>query len=295
MVVNVPRSSKSSGKAPVYFPRRLALVAPQGESVYEFVVSGSDRIGMLSDMARTFAKHYVNLTSVDLDSIASGEFVLIVFADFRNSDAKPEQVRKELSSLRSVKTVVFGRAVDILFERFMFPITAGGSNRAIILPVSALVGYESAVIEKAGEEGERHLLDTGRPVGLGLASTIRSYMPWDDAEALVAASVDAMRALGWGLCTLDLSDMQSGRVSVTVRNPIFSGIGYASPSWLLIGVISGLLEDLMAFPNQLVGRPAKSKDEVLTFQLSGARESGRSSDETPSASGKRKARAGRQR
>lgn len=266
-----------------YIPRRIALIAPQGESVYEFAISGRDRIGMLKDMSAVFAKHYVTLTSVDVDTTATGEFVMVVYADFRNADVNAKQVEKMLGAVRSIKRVVMGRASDVLFERFMFPITAGGSNRAIILPASSLAGYEKAVIGKGGRQGEEHLLATGRPVGLGVASTIKSHMPWADSNALLDAAVDAMRAMGWGLCSFDLSKMKEGLVSVSIRNPMFSGLTEAPVSWLLIGVVSGALEDLAPFPNRLRGRPTASK-ESITFELEGTHAS-------PSVPAERKVRS----
>jgi predicted amino acid-binding ACT domain protein len=259
--------SPGTSETPLYFPRRLALVAPQGESIFEFLVTGQDRIGILKQMSATFAKHYVTLTSVDVDTIASGQFVLVTYADFRNADADAKQVQKELKALKSVKTVVFGRASDVLFEKYMFPITAGGSNRAIILPVTALIGYEKAVLQRGGKQGEHLLIATGRPVGKGVSNTLRSYMPWADSQALVRAAVDAMRAMGWGLCTFELSRIKEGTVSVVVKNPMFAGLTDTSVSWLLVGVISGILEDVLSFPNRLSGRPVTSKDRELAFEL----------------------------
>ncbi|MDA4123425.1 MAG: ACT domain-containing protein [Thaumarchaeota archaeon] len=262
---------KTEPQARQYFPRRLALVAPQGELVHEFVVTGRDRIGILSEISTVFAKHFISLTSVDIDTIASGDFVLVTFADFRNSDAPAEQVLKEVTALKSVKSVLSGSASTALFERFMFPITAGGSNRAIILPASALMGYEKGVLEKGLAQGEEHLIATGRPVGKGVSGTLRSYMPWADGPALVLAATEAMRALGWGLCNFDLSMIKEGKVSVTVRNPLSAGLGVQSVSWLLIGVISGLLDDVIPFPNRLQGRPIVSKESDLSFDLELAR------------------------
>src|SRR5208283_1018905 len=241
----VPKAASSSTRgSATYFPRRLALVTPQGESVFEFVVTGQDRVGILKEMCAVFAKHYVTLTSLDVDLVASDEFVNVSYADFRNADASAKQVQQEIAALKSVKKVVWGRATDVLFEKFMFPITAGGSSRAIILPVSALIGFEKAVLKRESKHGEEHLIATGRPVGLGVSNTLRSYLPWADSKALVGAAVDAMRAMGWGLCSFDLSRIRDGRVSVVVKNPMFDGLTDTSMSWLLVGVTSGLLEDV---------------------------------------------------
>lgn len=130
-----------------------------------------------------------------------------------------------------------------------------------------MMGYEKAVLEKGHAEGEEHLIATGRPVGKGISSTLRSYMPWADGPALVVAATEAMRALGWGLCTFDLSKVKEGRVSVTVRNPLSVGLGVQSVSWLLIGVISGILDDVIPLPNKLYGRPTVSNESDLAFDL----------------------------
>lgn len=250
-----------------YYPRRIALVAPQGESVFEFVITGDDRPGTIHAISGIFSKHYVNLTSLDSDSIASGEFVLVIYADFRKADVTADQVHKEISELKFVNSSVFGKASSVLFERYLFPITAGGNNRAIILPALALVGYEKAVMERAGaKEGAEHLVATGRPVGLGLASTLRAYMPWTGSEKMVDAASDAMRALGWGLCSFDRS-VEKGAVHVTVKNPVFAGISETSVSWLLVGVISGILEDMLETPNAIEGPVSTTKDGGLKFKL----------------------------
>jgi predicted amino acid-binding ACT domain protein len=256
-----------------YYPRRIALVAPQGESVFEFVVTGEDRPGMVHAISGVFGKHYVNLASVDSDTIASGDFVLVTYADFRKADASAGQVQKEIRSLQFVKSVVFGSATNVLFERYLFPITVGGSNRAIILPVGALIEYEKAVLQRAGAEvGAQHLIATGRPVGLGLASTLRSYMPWAAPDALVVAATDAMRALGWGLCTFDRSKIKEGTVSVTVQNPMFAGLAETSVSWLLVGVIGGILQDVLEFPNALDGDVSSIGNSELRFGLARSKE-----------------------
>ncbi len=282
-------ASSSTHDAATYFPRRLALVAPQGESVFEFVVTGQDRVGILKEMCAIFAKHYVTLTSLDVDLVASGEFVNVSYADFRNADAPAKLVQKEIAALRSVRKVVYGRATDVLFEKFMFPITAGGSARAIILPVSALIGFEQAVLLSEGKQGERHLIEIGRPVGRGVANTLRSYLPWADSKPLVGAAVDAMRAMGWGLCSFDLSRVKDGRVSVVVKNPMFAGLTDASVSWLLVGVTSGLLEDVVPFPNKLLWSSVKSRASELSFVLEASSALG----PKVSASGKRRKRPGR--
>jgi hypothetical protein len=129
------------------------------------------------------------------------------------------------------------------------------------------MGYEKGVLEKGHAQGEEHLIATGRPVGKGVSSTLRSYMPWADGPALVSAATEAMRALGWGLCTFDLSEVKEGRVSVTVRNPLSAGLGVQSVSWLLIGVVSGILDDVIPFPNRLHGSPTVSKESDLSFEL----------------------------
>jgi len=265
---HVPKAIPSATvDATEYFPRRLALVTPQGESVFEFVVTGQDRIGILGEVCAIFAKHYVTLTSLDVDLVASGEFVMVSYADFRNSHASAKTVQREIRALRSVKKVVCGRASDILFEKFMFPITAGGSERAVILPVSYLFGYERAVLQRRGREGEQQLVAMGRLVGQGVSNTLRSYMPWEDPKVLVGAAADAMRAMGWGLCGFDLSRVKDGRISVVVENPMFVGLADTSASWLLVGVVSGLLEDVVPFPNRLLEGSLTSRTSGMSFVL----------------------------
>ena len=259
--------SRGKSGAPAYFPRRLALVVPQGEAVFEFVITGHDRVGMLKEVMTVFSKYYVTLTSLDVDLVASGDFVMVSYADFRNATATAKRIQNEISKIRSVKKVVQGRASDILFERFMYPITAGGSERAIILPVSAIINYEKAMLQRGGTEGELILIEAGKPVGRGVSNTLRAYMPWVSSAALVSAGVDAMRAMGWGLCDFDLSQVRKGRIIVRVKNPMFSGLGDTSVSWLLVGVVSGLLEDVVPFPNRVEVESVKSGNKQLSFTL----------------------------
>jgi formyltetrahydrofolate hydrolase len=80
------------GSRQLYYPRRIPVLSPQGENVYEFLIVVKDEIGILAKIASIFFRHRINLLSHYgyLFDPSSKKFVQTVFCDFGEADCTSE-------------------------------------------------------------------------------------------------------------------------------------------------------------------------------------------------------------
>ena len=229
------------GQAGVYYPRRIGIVTPRGEKVFKFVIVAEDKQGYFYKILNVISGHYVNLSSsFTYSDVASGTFMVNVVGDMRLADKTPAEIKNEIAALPFVKSVEIESARDVLFDKMLFPLMIAGDLRAVVLPVSALMEREQKMLESPG--GRDAIMESQRPLGASLVTTLRRYLPWIDSEALTQAASDALCALGWGFFDFDTTDAKKGWYSVTVRYPIFSEIPGENISYSIIGLTAGILE-----------------------------------------------------
>jgi hypothetical protein len=260
---------KTVSKERIQFPRRLAIVAPRGEQIYQFVMVSDDVQGCYVKILDVLSKHYVNLSSTfSYSDIPSGTFVTGAFGDFKEADRTAEQVKSEVSKLPFVRSIEVEKVGDNLFDKSLFPILIAGDIRAAVLPVDALLERERYMLQKEAGSAES-ILETQRPVGANLAGTLRKFLPWTDSNRLLSATADALRSLGWGIFEFDLARRKEGRVKVNVRYPIFSEVIGMTESFSVIGIASGVLEGIYGTRFELKGSPSYSKEtKEYKFELS---------------------------
>ncbi len=255
-------------KERIQFPRRLAIVAPRGEKVYQFVMVSDDVQGCYVKILDILSKHYVNLSSTfSYSDIPSGTFVTGAFGDFKGADRTPEQVKAEISRLPFVKSIEVEAVGESLFDKSLFPILIAGDIRAAVLPVDALLERERYMLEKEGN-GKNAILETQVPVGANLSGTLRRFLPWTDSNRLLTATADSLRSLGWGIFEFDTAHLKDGKVKVSVRYPIFSEVPGMTNSYSIVGISAGVLEGVFGTPFEMRGESTYSAEtKEFKFEL----------------------------
>lgn len=244
-----------------YYPRRIGVVTPRSQSVYEFLVVGEDKPGTLAKTLSIFSEHYANFRDMSCYAdMTSGDFVLNLFVDVARADKNAEEFRRLVSTLPFVTSVTMQKTASTLFDAFLFPATFAGDMRAAMLPADAIVGRELEVLQKFGDRGKEFAIELGRPLGIQLAETLRRFFPWSDADAMIGSAVDGLRALGWGLYSFDLSGLDDGLIGVSIVDPIFSGVFGVGESWFTVGLTSGLIEGLFGSKCAVEGKPEYTQE-----------------------------------
>lgn len=252
--------------AEVYYPYQIGVVMPRGEMVYEVVIVADEKQGMFVKLLEVMSRHYVNLygtfTRTDL---VSDTFIAHVIGDFKKADASAHDIQEELSKLPLVRSVKMEKKDSMPFGRFLFPVMIASEIRASVLPVDALVEWESRLLD---EGAKKNVIELSRPLGLSLYTSFRRYLPWADKTIFVSAAEDALRALGWGIFKLDFAGKRNEKVRVTVRQPIFSEQEGVKQSYTVVGMTAGLLEGITGMRLELQGEPTYSAvTKEMKFEL----------------------------
>jgi predicted amino acid-binding ACT domain protein len=250
-----------------YFPRRLNIVVPLGESIHQFVIVGKDEVGALAKAAEVLARHGVNLVSGGTyDADAKEEFVFSMFAELAKADCTSETLASELRALPFISSVSVSAADKAVYDQHLFPVVLFGSERAVIVTAQSIAFMEQDLQKQIGKQGLQVLFEVGRSGGLGLSALHKSMMPEADREQLLRTAVDDMRARGWGLVSLEFS--KDARTSVTVKQPIFGEIEGAKTSWWLMGLVSGFMEAIYGHRTVVSGRPSfVATTKIFKFEL----------------------------
>jgi predicted amino acid-binding ACT domain protein len=254
---------------PQYFPRRIGVVTPRGEAIYEIVVVGEDKVGCLQTVLKILADRFVDLRDVSAyDSPGTASFVLNVFADLSRAEGTPENLRRELAKLPFVKTVAMGNVIGSPYSKFLFPVFITGEPRVLLFPAATLVATENRIIEMLGQEGRATMFEAGKSAGAHLSQELTRFLPWSKGSELMSAASDQLRAFGWGIFKFGLGEMSRGKVSVNVQQPPFVDTPGAKDSLLLVGIASGVLEEILGFGSELDGKGVYSAEkEEFAFRL----------------------------
>ncbi|MGA2665706.1 MAG: hypothetical protein ABSF83_12270, partial [Nitrososphaerales archaeon] len=226
-----------------YFPRRIAAIAPLGEGVHHLVVVARHGAKGLSEVAELLARHDVNLLNGGTyESAQKREFLFNVYVDTSEADCSTEVLVAQLKDLPSVLAASASRTEDEVYDQRLFPVELFEKYRAAIVPAESMVSMERDLEERIGRQGLHVLFEVGRSTGLGLSAHHRKMLPDAGKEILLGAALDDVRALGWGLVSVEMLARMTPLTRVKVREPIFAGIRDASSSWWLMGLVSGFLE-----------------------------------------------------
>lgn len=245
-----------------YYPRRIGVVTPRSESVYEFLIVGDDKPGSLVKTLAVFSDHYAVFRDMSCYSeMTTGEFVLNIFVEVGRADKTAAELRNMIAKLPFVHSIELEKTASTLFDTFLFPATFIGDMRAAMLPAEAIVKREREVLKRMGDRGKLTAIDLAKPLGEQLADTLRQFYPWSDSDSLVGTAVNGLRALGWGLYSFNMSAARDGLIEISIVEPIFAGMPGAAGSWFTVGLTSGLIEGLFGSSCRVEGEPRFDQEQ----------------------------------
>ncbi len=179
---------------PAYFPRKINVVIPLGESVCQFIVIGKDEIGALARITEVMAKHGVNLVSGGTyDAGTTGEFLFNFFGELAECDVSAEALSSELRTLPFVSRVSVSQGDEAVYDRQMFPVVLFENNRAVILTADSMTFIERDLQKQIGKQGQQVLFEVGRSSALSIAALHKNMIPEADRETLLKTACDDVR------------------------------------------------------------------------------------------------------
>jgi len=251
-----------------YFPRRITVVVPLGESVHHLIVSGKDEVGALAKVTRLIASHSVNLINGGTyDAETRDKFLFNFFVDLARADCSAEELAAELRTLDCVSGVSVAQTEDVVYDQRLFPVVLFEDSRAVIIPGESITYMERDLTKQLGMQGLQVTFEIGRSSGLSVAALHRNMLPDEDSETLLRTAIDDMRARGWGIVGVEKKS-KGAITKVTVREPIFAGIPGVTVSWWLMGLVSGFLESIYGNRTVVTGKSTYSaQNRAFAFEL----------------------------
>jgi hypothetical protein len=248
----------------IYHPRLIGLAPPLGSvksgRVYEFLAVGKDEVGTLAKLNGVLNSHHLKLTTAGGYSVPEpGSFVWSGFADYSGSEFKVEDTLREIRKLSFVTYAEATKIEDVVFDRYLFPVTMLGKQRAIIFRAEPFVRVEQRLIAAFGTGGATIMFDEGRHYALEAFAHYLVMLPGASPEVILKNAVAGLRATGWGLFAVDVSRLLlDGVAKVSVRDPPFSGVTGARESFFTNGIVCGAIEGIF---NEKAAVESSSYDE----------------------------------
>jgi hypothetical protein len=233
-----------------YYPRMIGLAAPmegfRSGNVYEFLATGRDEVGTLSRLNDVLNSHNLKLTTAGGYSVPEpGTFVWSGFADYSDSKFTVEDTLRDIKKLSFVTHAEASKISEIVFERFLFPVTILGKHRAIIFRAGPLYRVEQRLIAAFGSGGATIMFDEGKNYAVEAFSQYTAMLPNASTQVILKNAIAGLRATGWGIFEVDVSKLHvDGFVKVSVRDPPFAEIPGAKDSFFINGLVCGSLENI---------------------------------------------------
>jgi hypothetical protein len=254
-----------------YSPRLIGLAVPLGSAktgkIYEFLAKGSDEVGTLSKLNGILNAHHLRLMTAGGYSVPQpGIFVWSGFADYSHSEFTAEETLREIKALSFVTHAEVTRIDEVLFERYLFPVTIFGRQRAIIFRAEPFVRVEQRLIAAFGSGGAAIMFDEGRHYALESFAQYLVMLPGASPDVILKNAVAGLRATGWGLFEVDVSRLLlDGVAKVSVRDPPFSGVPATRESFFTNGIACGALEGI--FNAKTAVQSSKYDEKTRTLDL----------------------------
>lgn len=233
-----------------YAPRIVGVGPPiesaRSGKVYEFMAIGRDEPGTLSKLNGVLNAHRVKVVSAGGYSVPEpGSFVWSGFADYSVSQFKVEQTLEEIRKLDFVFQCQAIQITDVLFDKFLFPVTILGKSRVIIVRAEPFIGVEQRLIKAFGSAGATIMFDEGRQYCLEVFPQYLKMLPGATPEVILKNAVAGLRTTGWGIFEFDVSRLLvHGQATVAIREPPFSGIAGVKESYFTNGLACGAIETI---------------------------------------------------
>ncbi len=222
------------------YPRNIGISVPSGEGIYEIVVVGKDRIGVLRDLAEIIASHGISLVETGMyQAFDHGEFVFAGYGDFRTAKCNPQELKSELKKLSFVIEVQVDLPASKTFDRHLFPIVISGGERVIVLRMESFLKVEKRLEEAMGSGGGTIMYEVGRDYGLEVVNRYKELYLHENEAKLLEILRSGARATGWGLFDFHVENPK--KIFVRVEEPTMSDTSDGE-SRFTYGIVGGLIE-----------------------------------------------------
>ena len=231
-----------------YVPRLIGVGPPldtiKSGKVYELIALGRDEVGTLSKLNGILNAHNLRTSTAGGYAIPEpGKFVWSGFADYSESGFNVEETLQEIRRLSFVTHAEASKITDVVFDRFLFPVTILGKQRVIVVRAEPFVGVEQRLIAAFGSGGASILFDEGRNYAIESFAQYEKMLPGATPDVLLRNAIAGLRATGWGLFEVDVSRLVlEGFARVSIRQPPFSTVPGLKESFFLNGLACGALE-----------------------------------------------------
>jgi len=256
-----------------YHPRLLGLAPPlesiRAGKVYEFLATGRDEVGTLSKLNGVLNSHHLKLTTAGGYSVPeTGSFVWSGFADYSQSEFTAEDTLREIRGLSFVTFAEASVIDEVVFDRYLFPVTMLGGQRAIIVRAEPFIRVEQRLIAAFGTGGATIMFDEGRHYALEAFAQYLMMLPGAAPEVILNNAIAGLRATGWGVFEVDVSRLLvDGIARVSVRDPPFSGVPAARESFFTSGIVCGALEGIFGAKAAVQSSTYDEKTRTLRLVL----------------------------
>ena len=260
-----PFSQRTHVEPQHFFPRNIPLSKPSGQSVTEFLIVGRDDLESVSKVMSIFADRRINVLASYFESRDEAHnFILTFFAEVDDVESQIEILEKEISSLSFVKQVQSVKMKDRVYDQYLFPITATGSTRVIIMRADPLLNIEKQLFDRMGSAATSIMYEEGRAYARQTTAQMLTISPNMDRDELLENSLDGLRAFGWGIFRY----RKSGEVfEITATDLPFSDPRDAVRSRFVHGIVAGMIETMYGIRLRVASSNYDEADRKLSLRF----------------------------
>ncbi len=247
-----------------YFEKSIAITAPQGDHIFEFLVEAKDQPGVFERIVKVFAAHDVDVRSVSgAPEEGKQKFVTNLFVDFSAANCTAGDLLEELKRLPFVRKAYYADLKGRMFDRFLFPLQMLGGRRVLLMRVEPLVQIENRLVERFGSAGRTIMYEEGRSYAEVAFLQYREALPRASAEALLENIKDGLRVTGWGI--FDFKRVPEG-FEVTIVDPPHLINNQYVENHFFFGATAKILEELYGGGLRVISAHVIERKLVIQFQ-----------------------------
>jgi len=224
--------------------------APE-RTLAHFVVKLGNAPGALENSAALATKHRIKVVSgFHSSSSSSGEGFWSFFADFADSDIKPNEFASELEFLPSALEVCFKVPRNgLLVDSFHFPVRLSG-ERAVIMPTESLASIFTRVVGVFGDGSAARVMlsQMGQAAGKTAMRNLLEQLGPETVKKELESVIGLYSTSGWGIFDLVSSNIDAARADIRVLDNFecvnFKGSSVPRSNFLR-GHIAGMFAELV--------------------------------------------------
>lgn len=259
-------ASGSNGPQPRHYPRNIGIAIPTpSDGIYECLIAGKDRVGALVEISSVIAKHGINMIgSGEYHVYSSEEFVFTMFADFSKTRCTPEQLKSELERVPIVTQVDVARPLELLFDRYLFPLTIMDKYRVVVMRAEPLLKIEDDLTKMMGSGASAMMFEVGKEYGVEVVKQYKESMSGLNSDSLMRRLKAGGQATGWGHFDFVFN---GETVFASLTDPPESPNQGTKESRFLVGVLAGLVEGIYGFKWTVATSRYDKESDVLMVKL----------------------------